>query len=69
MFNIDDAEIGVNLPPLHPFCCSVIVPAYENENRAGRTRWARNPVTGKERKFLPICLMMNGIRNMFQEMA
>lgn len=25
VFNIDDAEIGVNLPPLHPFCyCSCI---------------------------------------------
>ncbi len=50
VFNIDDAEIGVNLPPLHPFCRSVIVPAYENENRAVRTRWARNPVTGKGTK-------------------
>ncbi len=50
VFNIDDAEIGVNLPPLHPFCRSVIVPAYENENRAGRTRWARNPITGKGTK-------------------
>ncbi|MDE6752767.1 MAG: minor capsid protein [Eubacterium sp.] len=50
VFNIDDAEIGVNLPPLHPFCRSVIVPAYENENRTGRTRWARNPVTGKGTK-------------------
>ncbi len=50
VFNIDEAEIGVNLPPLHPFCRSVIVPAYENENRAGRTRWARNPVTGKGTK-------------------
>lgn len=50
VFNIDDAEIGVNLPPLHPFCRSVIVPAYENENRAGRTRWARNPITGKGMK-------------------
>ncbi|MDE5671459.1 MAG: minor capsid protein [Eubacterium sp.] len=50
VFNIDEAEIGVNLPPLHPFCRSVIVPAYENENRAGRTRWARNPITGKGMK-------------------
>ncbi len=50
VFNIDDAEIGVNLPPLHPFCRSVIVPAYENENRAVRTRWARNPITGKGMK-------------------
>ncbi len=50
VFNIDDAEIGVNLPPLHPFCRSVIVPAYENENRAVRTRWARNPITGKGTK-------------------
>lgn len=49
-FNIDEAVPGVNLPPLHPFCRSVIVPAYENENRAGRTRWARNPVTGKGMK-------------------
>ncbi len=50
VFDIDDAVPGVNLPPLHPFCRSVIVPAYENENRTGRTRWARNPVTGKGMK-------------------
>lgn len=50
VFNIDDAEIGVNLPPLHPFCRSVIVPAYENEDRISRTRWARNPLTGKGMK-------------------
>lgn len=49
-FNIDEAVPGVNLPPLHPFCRSVIVPVYENENRAGRTRWARNPITGKGMK-------------------
>jgi len=32
------------------FIRSVIVPAYENENRAERTRWARNPITGKGMK-------------------
>ena len=47
---MNDAEIGVNVPPLHPFCRSVIIPAYENEARASRTRWARNPITGKGMK-------------------
>lgn len=46
-FDISEAEIGVNLPPMHPFCRSVIVPAYEGENRVGRTRWARDPKTGR----------------------
>lgn len=46
-FDIAEAEIGVNLPPMHPFCRSVIVPAYEGENRAGRTRWARDLKTGR----------------------
>ena len=47
---MNDAEIGVNVPPLHPFCRSVIIPAYENEDRASRTRWVRNPITGKGMK-------------------
>lgn len=43
-FSVAEAEAGVNLPPMHPFCRSVTVP--DTGSRTG-TRWARNPVTGK----------------------
>ena len=41
---VSEAETGVNLPPMHPFCRSVTVP--DTASRTG-TRWARDPVTGK----------------------
>lgn len=41
---VSEAEMGVNLPPMHPFCRSVTVP--DTASRNG-TRWARDPVTGK----------------------
>ena len=43
-FPVSEAETGVNLPPMHPFCRSVTVP--DTGSRTG-TRWARDPVTGK----------------------
>lgn len=43
-FTVSEAETGVNLPPMHPFCRSVTVP--DTGSRTG-TRWARDPATGK----------------------
>lgn len=43
-FSVSEAEVGVNLPPMHPFCRSVTVPG--TDSRKG-TRWARDPITGK----------------------
>lgn len=43
-FLVEDAQPGKNVPPMHPFCRSITVPA--TNNRTG-TRWARDPVTGK----------------------
>ncbi len=44
VFLVSEAETGVNLPPMHPFCRSITVP--DTASRNG-TRWARDPVTGK----------------------
>lgn len=46
-FQVSEAEAGVNLPPMHPFCRSVTIP--DTGSRSG-TRWARNPITGKSMK-------------------
>ena len=43
-FFVSEAQVGLNLPPMHPFCRSVTVP--DTGSRTG-TRWARNPITGK----------------------
>lgn len=43
-FLVEEAQPGKNVPPMHPFCRSVTVPA--TNNRTG-TRWARDPVTGQ----------------------
>lgn len=50
IINVEDAHIGLNVPPLHPYCRSVISPYYEfNEvterlykNAYGKTRTGRN---------------------------
>ena len=50
-FKFSDMEIGINAPPFHCNCRTVIVPAYNDEiereldEEAGRM--ARNPITGK----------------------
>lgn len=43
-FSVSEAQTGVNLPPMHPFCRSVTIP--DTGSRTG-TRWARNPITGE----------------------
>lgn len=44
IFKLSDREIGVNWPPLHPWCRSTVVP-YFGSNKA--RRFARDPKTGK----------------------
>lgn len=43
--NIEDAKPGKNLPPLHPFCRSVIIDVIKG--LVHKVRRARNPATGK----------------------
>ncbi|MGN8650221.1 minor capsid protein [Eubacterium pyruvativorans] len=46
VFAAKDAEIGVNVPPLHPNCRSVTAPYFDDDDGAGM-RAARDPKTGK----------------------
>lgn len=47
VYNVKDAEAGVNLPPLHPYCRSTTI-AYKNEETLNNLkRRARDPETGK----------------------
>ncbi|SDF30935.1 minor capsid protein [Eubacterium pyruvativorans] len=46
VFAAKDAEIGVNVPPLHPNCRSVTAPYFEDDAGQGM-RAARDPETGK----------------------
>lgn len=45
VFDAKDAEIGVNVPPFHPNCRSVVAPYFDDETEGLRA--ARNPETGK----------------------
>ena len=45
---IDRAQIGLNVPPLHPYCRSVISPYYEDN--VSETRMYRDKDTGKSTK-------------------
>ncbi len=48
IIEVDKAVIGVNVPPLHPFCRSVVVAAPEDlEDLKNGTRVAKTPVTGE----------------------
>jgi len=44
IFRLVDMKIGVNWPPLHPWCRSTVVPHFEGNIKQ---RWARDPKTGK----------------------
>lgn len=45
IFNVKDAEVGVNLPPLHPYCRSTTRAYFDNMETLQRR--ARDPETGK----------------------
>lgn len=48
IIDIEDAKIGLNVPPLHPYCRSVISPYYEDN--VPDTRVYRDKETGKSTK-------------------
>lgn len=47
-FDLKDAQVGVNMHPMHPWCRSGIEPVIDSVARDKQTRWARNPVTGEQ---------------------
>lgn len=46
VFDLEDYEVGVNAPPMHPYCRSTTAPSFEDMSGIG-TRAARDPKTGK----------------------
>jgi hypothetical protein len=49
-FLLSEKEVGVNYPPLHPWCRSSVEPVIDGISREHMKRWARDPVTGEEMK-------------------
>lgn len=49
IYNLDEAVIGENVPPLHANCRSTTLEVFEDDNLAGLERRARDPVTGKNK--------------------
>lgn len=47
IINVQDAKIGVNVPPLHPNCRSYMIPYIEGITDDMKKR-QRNPITGKD---------------------
>lgn len=54
IFDIEDAKIGLNVPPLHPYCRSVISPYYEDnvsDTRVYRDKDTNKSTKGKNRTY------------------
>lgn len=49
-FDVADGEVGVNIPPLHPWCRSTTIPVIDNSVKDSLARIARDPKTGKNYK-------------------
>jgi SPP1 gp7 family putative phage head morphogenesis protein len=49
-YPLSEKEVGVNYPPLHPWCRSSVAPVIDGQNLAQMKRWARDPATGEEMK-------------------
>lgn len=49
-FNIKDKQIGVNCPPMHPWCRCTITSVVDEEYLKQMKRIARDPATGKNMK-------------------
>lgn len=47
VFDVDKAEIGVNMHPMHPFCRSTTIAYLGDEEIEELERRARDPITGK----------------------
>ena len=55
IFDIEDAKIGLNVPPLHPYCRSVISPYYEDnvpDTRVYRDKDTNKSTKGKNRTYV-----------------
>jgi len=50
IIEIAKAVVGVNLPPLHPWCRSSLEPHIDGLVRERMERWARHPETGEQMK-------------------
>ena len=46
-FKVRDRKVGVNCPPMHPWCRSTTVPIVDRKYLEGKQRAARDPITGK----------------------
>lgn len=47
IFKVKDRKVGINCPPMHPWCRSTTVPIVDRKYLEGKQRAARDPVTGK----------------------
>ena len=50
VYKVSERQVGVNFPPLHPFCRSTTIAVFDDENLSELSRRARDPNTGKTTK-------------------
>ena len=50
VYRVNDKKIGVNAPPMHPWCRSTAIMNLDDETMHGLERFARDPVTGERMK-------------------
>lgn len=50
VYRVNDKKIGVNAPPMHPWCRSTTIMNLDDETMHNLERFARDPVTGKKMK-------------------
>lgn len=50
VYRVNDKKIGVNAPPMHPWCRSTTIMNLDDETMHSLERFARDPVTGKKMK-------------------
>lgn len=47
VYKVSERQVGVNYPPLHPFCRSTTIAVFDDEDLTELSRRARDPKTGK----------------------
>ena len=47
VYKVSERQVGVNYPPLHPFCRSTTIAVFDGEDLTELSRRARDPKTGK----------------------
>lgn len=50
VYSVNDKKIGVNAPPMHPWCRSTTIMNLDDETMHNLERFARDPVTGERMK-------------------